>query len=152
MAQTFTNLLDILLNMSDWATDWNANIGLIKATLRTNKMSISVQGSHTSPSRVDIQLQDAAGNSINETVYLRVRIVNNNGYANATNGTIAVFTGTVVETLTANKDLIIKSNSSGLIQITCTDATIETFQVLIGSASLSGSFDNWHNSQTVVHA
>lgn len=54
----------------------------------------------------------------------------NTTIANATNATIAAGTGTqLVDTLSATKDLVFMSNAAGLFTITCTDATVETFQI-----------------------
>lgn len=146
------SILDVTPLQENWDASLQSLVASLRSVLRTFAMTISVQGTHLTPSRVNIQLQDSVGNNLAETSYLRVRAVNNNGYANATNATIAVFTGTVVETLTASKDLVIKSNASGLIQLTCTDAAVETFQILIGRPTLLAKFADYRNSKTVVHA
>lgn len=151
MQQTL-NFLTVNPLQENWDASLQAAIALLIGALRTFKMSISVQGSHTSASRVDIQLQDSKGNNLSEQVYVRCRVVDNNGYAVATHATIAVFTGTVVETLSSTKDLVIQSNASGLIQLTCTDTTIETFNVLIGPATLCPPHANFNNAIAVVHA
>lgn len=154
MAQAYYNLLDMLLNNSDWGTDWNRNVAILKDGLRTFKFTITVQGSHTTPSTVTIQLQDSTGTvNIAEQFDLRVRVANNNGYAVATNATIAAGAGTTLrETLTSNKDLILQSDANGKVTVTCTDTTIETFLLLIGMTSLSPKFANYNNSKAVVHA
>lgn len=152
MAQQTLNFQDVNPLNENWDAALQAAVNLLIGALRTFAMSISVQGSHTTPSRVNIQLQNSKGQDLAEQVYVRCRVVNNNGYTNATNATIAVFTGTVVETLTSNKDLVIKSDANGLIQLTCTDATAETFMVLIGPPTLCPPFANFNNSKAVVHA
>ena len=135
----------------NWDASLQAAVSSVKGALRTLKMSISFQGDHTTPSRVQIQLQDAVGNDLAEQYYLRVRVVNNNGYLVATHATMSAYIGTLVETLTTGKDLILQSDASGLIEVTCTDATAETFQVCIGAPDLCPPFANFNNSQTVVH-
>lgn len=153
--QAYYNLLEMLLNNSDWASDWNQNIAILKDCFRTFKFTITVQGSHTSPSTVTIQLQDATGTvNVQEQFYLRCRVANSAGYTNATNATIAAGAGTtLVETLTANKDLILQSDSTGKITLTCTDTTIESYLLLISQQNvLSPKFANYNNSQVVAHA
>lgn len=152
MLQQTLPFLDVDPLQENWDASLQAAIALLVGALRTFKLSITVQGSHTTPSRVRIQLQDSKGVDIPNVVVVRCRVVNNNGYANATNATIAVFTGTVVETLTANKDLVIESSGLGIIELTCTDATIETFNVLIGPPPVAAPFANFNNGQVVVHA
>lgn len=138
--------------MADWKSDWNINVGISKAVLRTVAVSIQTQGNTGTPSVIDIQLEDAVGAPLSETFYCRVRVANGAGYTNATNATFVTTTGTLVETYTATKDLVIKSNASGLIRITVTDAVAETFLVLLGAPSLLGTVVNLNNSQSVVHA
>ncbi len=151
----YANLLDMLTNNVDWETDWNANVGVLKDALRTLKMTTTVVGSHTSPSTVTIQLQDAVGNNIAEIFLLRVRVVDNNMYLPATNATIAIGGGTgAIETITAGKDLIVQSDAGGLVTIVCTDATIEYFQLLLGQPKVlsHAGIVNYNNLLLLHHA
>jgi len=115
-------------------------------------MSIYVQGSHSTPSQIRIQLEDAKGTPVSETAFLRVRICNQDGYSNATNATIAVAGGTsAVDVKTGSKDMILKSNSTGLFELTLTDGTAETVTLRIGPAEFSPHFGNHHNSLNITH-
>lgn len=136
----------------NWDASLQAAIDSLRGALRSFKMTISTQGSHTSPSHVQIQLVDGNGDALAQIVYLRIRVTDNGGYLAATHATIAVFGGTLVETVTANKDFVVLSDVNGLIDLTCTDTTIETFGLSIAPATVSPAFADHNNSLTVTHA
>lgn len=152
--QQVLNLHDVLANQAAWDADVQANVVALKNALRTLKPVISVQGSHTSPSTITFQLQDANGfNITSEQFYLRIRVCNNGAYANATNATVAAGAGTtLVETITANKDLVFQSSAAGLVTLTLTDATIETFTVRPAPATIQPVYCNHNVSIDCVHA
>lgn len=153
MAQQLLNLQDVLANQAAWDAALQANISALRGALRTFAMSISFQGSVSSPSVINIQLENSDGTPLAESVYVRVRICNNGVLANSTNATIAVSGATTLaETITSGKDIVVLSNASGLIQIAVTDATAETVTLRIGPSLVSPAFANYNNSQQLVHA
>lgn len=153
MAQELMNILNVAANQAGWDAPVRANFQALQGKIRTLKMTIAVQGGIASPSTLNIQIQDSNGNNLAETFQLRVRICNNAGWTNATNATIAAGSGTtLLETLTASKDLVLQSNSSGLLVVTLTDATIETVTLRPGAAPFSPSFCDSNNSLNCAHA
>jgi hypothetical protein len=76
----------------------------------TATAKITTQGDTSSPTRVKIQvtLNDEGKLKPAQTAPVRVRVVDDNGYANADYATIAASNGSVVlETFTSSKDLVI---------------------------------------------
>lgn len=95
------------------------------------QVSIS-DASGASPRTVTVQILDVQGNSLAEVVVLQVGVYQDEyGAATATNATIAVgATGTLIKAVTANKELICRTDSAGALTLTITDATLETVYVL----------------------
>lgn len=109
-------------------------------------LSIETQGSTGGASRIHIEGAGA-------TDYLRVRVANFGAFANATNATIAAAgSSSLVETITAGKDLVFKSDANGLFEIDLTDATAETVTVQIGPAPLRPRRSNYTATLNVTHA
>jgi hypothetical protein len=82
-----------------------------------------------SPQTVAIQVKDIQQNDLAETVYLVVSVHDaaDGGSGFATDATIAVgANGTLIESLTADTELFCKTNASGQLDITVTDASSET--------------------------
>lgn len=150
MAQETLSLSSVAPTVENWDAVLHAALTALIGALRRFSVAISYQGSISTPSIVNIQILDANGNALAQQFYLRVRVVNSGGYAVATNATITTLTGTLIQSLTASKDLIIQSNASGLIQLTCTDATIESFGILIGDY-LNSPFADYNASVLVAH-
>lgn len=117
-------------------------------------LAISSQGSTAGPSTVTITLRDRHGTTnAASTHYLRVRVCDSAGFANATNATIAAGANTTaVETHSAGKDLTFKSHTDGVITITLTDATAETVTLRIGAPSVGGRRGDYTTSLNVTHA
>lgn len=99
--------------------------------------TIVTQGTTSAASRVKLEALDIAGNVIQRPLTLRVRICNSGVFANSTNATVAVANGsTLAESLTSNKDIVVKSSqgvqATGTLTFTSTGAKhLET--VTIGS-------------------
>ena len=88
-----------------------------------------------------------------EAFFVRVRVCDNAGYADATNATIAAGTNTtVVETVTATKDLIFKSHTDGVVRVDITDGTAETVTVRMGPAPLTPLECSYESTQQLTHA
>ncbi len=140
------NFLDMLLNMAGWQEEWNLNAGYAKNALRTFHATM-VNGDPVTPYNVSIQLQDAEGNNVAETTIMRVRITDWATYTPSILKTFAA-TGstTLLETKTANTDLILKSNASGLITFDVTNPGYGGFKVLLGADVLGPQFANYNNS------
>jgi hypothetical protein len=116
-------------------------------------LSLTTQGTTSGASTVTITLVDAAGQQIKTTDYLRVRICNSGAYATATNATIAAGANTTaVETMTSNKDLVLKSHTDGTFTVTLTDASAETVTLRIGPPTLSGRRGDYTATLNVTHA
>ena len=125
----------------------------VAASFVSYHLTIATQGSTGSPSTVTVQLQDLHHNSISETDYLRVRVCDEAGYTPATNATIApTASSTTVQTLTTDKDLILRSDTAGLFTIDVTNATAETVTLRIGAATLSSRRGDHGNTLNVTHA
>jgi hypothetical protein len=116
-------------------------------------IALTTQGTTSGASTVTITLVDSAGQRIKITDYLRVRVCNSGAYANATNATIAAGTNTTaVETMTSNKDLVLKSHTDGTYKVTLTDASAETVTLRIGPPTLSGRRGDYTATLNVTHA
>lgn len=152
MPQEILSFASISPLQENWDAALQAAVFSLANALKSFLMSIYVQGSHTAPSHVRIQICDANGEPMTRVFQLRVRVTDNASYAPATNATISAWIGTLVETKTANKDLIIESDSTGLIDVLCTDTTAETFNVLIGPPPVNAEFANYNNALAVTHA
>lgn len=110
------------------------------------QLTIETQGDTGSPSTISIS--GAA-----EVDFLRVRVADEDGFADATNATIAAGTNTTaVETITATKDLILKSHTDGTFKVDLTNATAETVTLRVGPAPLSPRKANYTNTLDVTHA
>jgi hypothetical protein len=128
-------------------------LGLAGIDVVRYDMAISVQGDTGSPSTIVITQQDVGGNAIAEVAYLRVRVCDSGAYADATNATIAAGANTTaVETISATKDLILKSHTDGTWTITLTDGTAETVTLRTGPAPIGGRRGDHANSLNVTHA
>lgn len=114
---------------------------------------VTTLGSHTGPvaSLVTINTVDNAGNAIAGVKTIRVRICNSGVFANSTNATIAAHSGTtLVDTATATKDLILKSDTNGVFKVDVTDATAETVTLRTGPAPIGGAHGDYSASVNIV--
>ena len=121
----------------------------------TYDLAIVTQGSISLPSIVTVQLQDFYGNAIHETHHVRIRVCNEGGYTAASNATIATTAAsgtTTVQTITSNKDLVLSSDTTGLMTIDVTNATAETVLLRIGQAPLSARRGDHSTTLDVTHA
>lgn len=153
-----------LLNLSEVAVtapEWDA---LVDANFQSIQEFISTWEMTEDGNDVTIQLQDAAGENIEEECYLRIRICDGTGFAVSTSSQFTVTTGTVVETITADRDEIVKSDSTGTIIIkllssattttsapTTTTATPEPISgiIRIGPPPVSVRLGDYSNTLTV---
>ena len=116
-------------------------------------MTISSQGDTGTASEVTITLEDSGGNALAVVDYLRVRVIEDDGYADSANATIAAGTNTtVVETMTATKDLVLKSHTDGTFKVDLTDASAETVSLAIGPAPIRGRRADYTTIIDVTHA
>lgn len=100
--------------------------------MRTFSFSLPTQGTTSVPSVVQVNNPGAADG---QAFFARVRVCDLNGYANATNATIAAASGcTVVETHTATKDLTFKSSPAAKATgvLTISSVVIDGETVTIG--------------------
>lgn len=105
--------------------------------------------SGASPRTVDVQVKDRAGNNVAEEVYLQIGVYEDaEGADVATNATITdVPTGTEIAngqhegSVESTKKKIVKTNSSGLVQIEVTNGTAETVYLLAEPAPRSACLD-----------
>ncbi|MCP4612146.1 MAG: hypothetical protein GY845_25910 [Planctomycetes bacterium] len=153
MAQEILPQNQISANTSGWNTLLNDNTDNQQQYIKTFVIS------HTTPaanaSDATIQLEDAAGNVVNEVAFVRVRIADEGEVTNSSTATIsAVGTGTIVQTFTATKDLLIKSDANGTIVVTITDvgATGNIFTVNIGPSEVNPMYANYHNQHNIDFA
>jgi hypothetical protein len=121
--------------------------------LVTYALNAATQGSTSSPSTITIEARDAQGNPIGQVDYLRVRVCDEDGYSDATNATLAAGANTtVVQTVTTDKDLILKSHTDGTFELDLTNATAETVTLRIGPAALSSRRAEYTPTLDVTHA
>jgi hypothetical protein len=86
---------------------------------------ISTQGTTGAASIVAARVLTAAGATLGAPVFLRARVCNSGGFANATNATIAAKNGcSIVETHTSGKDLTFKSSIAAFALATLTIAGV----------------------------
>ena len=116
-------------------------------------MTIETQGDTGNPSNIEIQLQDADGNNVEQETFLRVRCCTEDALTNHATATIAsAGSTTVAETVTATKDLIFKSSAAGLFEIAFTNGTANTADLRIGPAFMSPPFGDYENLLQVAHS
>jgi hypothetical protein len=138
----------IVASTSGWETLLNDNTDRLQQYIKTFVISHPTPGATTAT--VTIQLEDSKGTAVSEEVFVRVRISDEGEVTNATTATIsAVGTGTTVQTFTANKDLLIQSDSSGTIVVTITDAAAEIVTLNIGPSEVNPTFANYHNQHNI---
>ncbi len=148
--QGLTNQLDVGANQQGWDAVIDGNKDAMQKQYKTYEIIGDGAGATpATPERVTIQVQDGEGAVVvaaSGPYFLRVRVVNNNGYLDATNATIAVAGSTTVEqTISATKDLVISSDNDGEFLIDITNATAEQIQLLIGSAPLRSDWAHYNN-------
>ncbi len=134
----------------NWDASLQALVSSCKGSLRIFDMKIIVQGSHATPSRVRIQLQNSVGEDLAEQFYVRCKILPNPTTTGAVITSVDV--GTVVETLTASLDLVVQSNAQGKIEVTLIDAVVESFLFCLGPAPVCPIFGNPNGYLQVTHA
>lgn len=148
---TILNFLTIFTNAVNWADDWNYNILQLIGNLKTFAITMPVVGDRSSPYTIHIQLQNAIGNNFSDYAIVRVRVADLVSYIPSAFVSIAAASGTtLIETISSGNDLILKSNSTGLISITLTNARADGFRVLIGDTVLSPQFANYHNDFSFI--
>ena len=100
-------------------------------------------GSGASPQTVGVHVEDINGNDLDETVYFVVSVHDAaDGGGFAANATIAVGTsGTLIESLTAGKELFCKTNASGQLDVEVTDGTAETVYLMSRGSRRSKRLD-----------
>lgn len=157
-APEYVTLLTINVKTAAWDASMQANFDLIRRGLHTYTITNHTPGNVGTPSRIWIQFCDWEGTPITDVLLgrldrLRVRVCDLDGWANATNATIALAGATTVrETLTAGKDLIFESNAAGLYEIDLTDTTAEQMTLRIGAPTLGGRIADYVGSLDVTHA
>lgn len=115
--------------------------------------SIETQGDTGSASRVHLQARDSGGNVLNRTIAVRVRVADSAGWTDATNATIAAAGGSsLLDSVSATKDLILESDAAGLIELDLTDGTAETVTVRCGPADMGAVRGDYSPTQDVTHA
>lgn len=159
MPQAFYNLLDVLQNDAEWSADHNQNVDLLNNMFRTIRIGTVTAGNISTPSVISLELQKADGSGVPDApiygyFYVRVQLAKHNNYGTSGHhATVAVTSGTLVQIITAGKDIVVRSNSSGYILLTITDGTAETFDVLLGPPPTESSgLINYNNGLAVTHA
>ena len=116
-------------------------------------LQLTIVGDTANPSELIINLRDITGSDIAEADYLRVRICDQDGYACATNATIATvgnYTQTI-ETITAGKDLIVKC-TQGLYEFAVSNAVAQTMTFRIGPADIGVRRCDYSASLDITHS
>ncbi|MCC7145154.1 MAG: hypothetical protein IT443_01775 [Phycisphaeraceae bacterium] len=115
--------------------------------------ALVTQGTTSAPSVIEIRLQDAQGQALTGTWVLRVRVCDHGQWLAASHAQIAAGEGaSVVETIAAQKDLVLKSNTSGVWRVTLTDATAETVELRAGMPPVGGVRADYSAGLSVTHA
>lgn len=113
-------------------------------TLADKLVQISVgDASGASPRTVTIQAKDIQGNNLAEVIYMRIGVYDDaDGTTPATNATIADGgAGSIVRSLTVDKDIIFKTDATGALEVQVTDAVAETVYILASAAPRSRMMD-----------
>jgi hypothetical protein len=161
MPQPTPPITEIAANQAGWSAVINANFQAIADVLSTYALTIATQGTTAAASSLEIQRQTARATPTDQAgaTLLRVRVVDDDGAgapdhsADATNATLAVAGGTtLVEALTATKDLVVMSDANGRIELDLTNATAETVHLVIGPAPLSCPLGDYAPTLAVTHA
>lgn len=155
MAQRLIAPVSITPGQPNWDADVNLNFDKVATFFRSVALSIAFQGSTVAPSLIDAQLQDTRATPVDvaKVAFMRFRVTDLASYANATNALLAATGGTtVVETITASKDLVMQSDAAGLFELEITDGTAETFTLRIAPATIQPESGDYDNSQDVTHA
>lgn len=109
-------------------------------------LSIESQGDTSTPSRIHIS-------GSGEADFIRIRVCDEGGYQNATNATITpAGDSSAAQTLTADKDLVLKSSDAGLFEIDLANPVEESVTLRIGPADLSPRNADYAQSIVVAHA
>lgn len=126
-----------------------------KVQLRRWEWELVSAGDTGTPTRYKLKLLDAHGNEVTyASDVVRIRACQGTGYADATNATVAVVAtkGTVVETITTDKDLVIEANGEA-IQVDLTNATAaDEFTIRCGPAPVGGAIVDCRDSAAITHA
>ncbi len=124
------------------------------AASATYAMAITTAGSTASPTTVTVTLQDLYANPINTPHPLRVRVCDQDGYTDATNATLAPTAGsstTTLQTITADKDLVLQSDPNGVLTLDVTNATAQTVTLRLGPAPLSSRCGDYTPTLNITH-
>lgn len=161
LGQNPISLVPIDTQAAGWDVVLQNNTNKLNLYIKTFKLEVTVDGDTGTPSEVTIQLQNskATPEDVIERFFLRLRVTDDDGggpglpeYADATNATIsAVTTGTIVETKTASKDLVIQSDPGGVIVVELTDAVAELFWLVLGAPDMMATFANYENAVELDH-
>lgn len=161
MPQPTPAVSEIAANQAGWSATINANTQAILDFLSTYELTVATAGDTTTASRIEIQHQTARATPTDKAgaILLRVRVLDDDGAgdpdhtADATTATIAVAgSTTLIDSVTATKDLVVQSDADGLIELDLTDATAETVHLAIGPAPLAAQLGDYTPSLSITHA
>jgi hypothetical protein len=108
--QQLLNIFELGVSAPEWDVLADANFDNIAKYLHT--WELTEEGD-----TVSIQMQNVLGEDVEEECFLRVRICDGTDFAVSSDSYFNVTTGTVVEEILTDKDVIIQSNATGLIEI-----------------------------------
>lgn len=95
--------------------------------------------------RVTISLQNASGQAVASRELLRVRVSDAEGFIDSATATVAIHGDTtLIKSFSANKDLLIKSNTSGVFSVDVL-YTGGPYRLNIGPSDVYPVFANYHN-------
>jgi len=146
--QQIIDVKEVAISAPEWDVVVDYNFEQILEHLNTWEMT-------EAGNIVTIQLQDAKGEDVAEEHFLRVRICDVDEFAVSGISEFIVTTGTVVETHTANKDVTIQSDASGVIVIDLYNPVTTTTQepvvgtLRIGSPSVGSRLGDYSNTLTL---
>jgi len=153
MTQSLLNLLTVDNGQAAWNATINTNFEKLRDFIKTFASSIATQGDTGNPSSIEVQVQDADGNDVEQEALLRVRVCTEDALTAHATATIAAGAGTsVAETITATKDLILKSSAAGLFTITLTNGTANTADLRFGPSLVSPLFADYEPLVQVAHS
>lgn len=153
--QQLLTVYEIAISAPEWDVLADANFTGIAQFINTWEMT---EDANT----VSIQLQNANGEDVEEECYLRIKLCDGTGYTVSSDSEYTITVGTEVEEFIADKDLVIKSNSTGLITIQLTLSSTTTAAgtttvtaepvtgiIRIGPPSVSTRLGDYSNTLTV---
>lgn len=145
-----------------WDARIDANYRALAESIKVVKWTVITPGSTApmNPSVIRLELAALDGAALSASAakesYLRLRLCQgDDGWALSTNATMTVTSGTNIEDLapaTPNKDLVVRTSTGGLLQVSVTLTIAGFFTLRTGPAPVGTSIINHRSTHVQQHA